>query len=436
MPTAYWRDEYNALPASIAGVPFHVDKVDSTVGRRDVIQRFPGTNATRLQELSEEADTFTISGYLIGRDYHVQKRALEAEFRRPGAKLLVHPYRGRLMVLIDGPLTTADEIARGGQCTVSFRCVLFRDASTEGAVSSPVDVVRSAATVARETAQERLGDRMASLLADGIASALSGRLDTVQELLTDTVGSALSVSSEVSMVVVGSLSTMTDIAMGLTATPSSLLGHVAKVTRSVVNAPFVVESAALGEFETMTNGQRVAAMIGVGHRLASQDTGLVELAPACLDDGAPAPVTPTQVDILNAQCVTSIVRCEAALAIAEAMSRMLPESRAQAAEVLAVVDRLLMGVDGTDPDAVLRAVDPLTFEALTAARAALYSLLMDASLRLPGVRVYIVTSDTSGPLLAQLLFGDSTRWLELYERNDIGNPLFIPAGTSIEYLER
>ncbi|MBC7171067.1 MAG: hypothetical protein H5U40_01490 [Polyangiaceae bacterium] len=80
-------------------------------------------------------------------------------------------------------------------------------------------------------------------------------------------------------------------------------------------------------------------------------------------------------------------------------------------------------------------MDSDVFEALANLRAATRVFVDDSARTLPEVRVHVVASNTSAVLLAQVLFGNAAKWVELVERNGIGNPLFITAGTSVEYLE-
>jgi prophage DNA circulation protein len=434
MPTAYWRDEYESLPAAIGGVPFRMERAQTSVGRRNAIQKFPNTPAIREHDQGEETDAFGVNGYLVGRDYHIQKRNLEAVFKQAGPKLLVHPYRGRMLVLIEGVLEITEDKKRGGYCDISFKCHLYRESTERLEFTTPADAAEIAAAGARTAATASMAEQFA-LDDESRLDAFMERVEAFQTLVTDSVGLALSVTSEVSSTIVGITGELIGDVASLASVPMEMLQLIGNATRAMINAPFNVGDSILDNLDALSDGEKILAMLGIAQRLTDSDSGLEPLTPGALAAEPSDEDTVSTIDMRNAQALTAMVRTEAAACIVEAILNTDPESVTQAQEVLAGLERLICGVDGYDPDALFRAVDDVTFAALSDLRATARTYVNVKSVTLPEILTYEVPGDTCALLLAQKLLGDASRWEEIVDRNDLADPLFISAGTVIEYLE-
>ena len=175
-------------------------------------------------------------------------------------------------------------------------------------------------------------------------------------------------------------------------------------------------------------------MLGIAGRFVRLDE--IDLEPLTEQalSGEPSDAdTDAQAIARNAQALTACLRAEAAAAIVEAVLVTKPDSTTQAADILERVNQLMLGeVDG-DPDALLFAVDADSLVALSDLRAALTRYLASLT-SLPTIETYEVPAQTNAIMLAQLLLGDATRYDEIVSRNQLLDPMFIAAGTEIEYL--
>ncbi len=97
-----WRDgirkvivngiEY--VGASFRGVPFFVESVEDSGGRRVVVHEFPLRDDPFVEDLGDGSQGFRFDGYVIGDDYLAQRDQLIEACRKAGPGELVHPYRG------------------------------------------------------------------------------------------------------------------------------------------------------------------------------------------------------------------------------------------------------------------------------------------------------------------------------------------------------
>lgn len=86
-----WRDSLR--PASFRGVTFHVEATSKAGGRRGVTYEFPFRDAPADEDLGRRARRFSVSGYVLGEDYHLQASALEGALNA-GTGQLVLPTGG------------------------------------------------------------------------------------------------------------------------------------------------------------------------------------------------------------------------------------------------------------------------------------------------------------------------------------------------------
>ncbi len=425
----YWRDELE--PASLAGVPFQVESSGATPGRRTAIQEFPGTEFVRGQDLGPKAKRYSISGYLIGRDYHQQRARLEAVFDRPGPHLLVHPYRGRMHVLIDGDPDFQESKDKGGHCAVAFKAV--RASTDDGrAIESLTDAATGAVDTARSTTASALASQVTGLDDPATKSSFLAKVADVQADISSAIGASLDPSDVSGAAVLAAIASMTSAVSAAIATPLNAFDAIMSTIELVIDSPMKGASSIESAYGELTNGQRIDRMLAIARRFASPESGLEPLTSGIMN--AAPPTTIAAIQTRNAQTITIAVRVRAVASIVDTIASTKPDSTAQALAVRGAVENLLIGASDGDPDSLLYAADAETFAALSDLRATCARLLNDLALELPSVATYEVPSETNALVLAQKLLGDASRWGELAARNDLADPLFIPAGTIVEYL--
>ena len=144
-----WRDNYRA--ASFRGVAFYVESADSTHGRRQAVHEHAQRDVPYTEDLGRKAREFSVSGYLIGAEYHTQRDELIKACETAGPGVLVHPYRGEMTVTCRG-LGVSESSGEGGMCLVKLTFLESGEASypsakvdTANAISAKGNAVTASA---------------------------------------------------------------------------------------------------------------------------------------------------------------------------------------------------------------------------------------------------------------------------------------------------
>ena len=148
-----WRD--NLRPASFRNAGFESSGNGLRHGRRGAHREYPGRDKGWVDDLGLKDAAFSMDGYVIGEDWIAKRDALEAALVQPGAGELIHPTRGRLLVVPDpqSPFSVRESSRemRMARFTMSF----IHAADTPQAPSASDAIgqrTEAAATALRETA--------------------------------------------------------------------------------------------------------------------------------------------------------------------------------------------------------------------------------------------------------------------------------------------
>lgn len=125
-----WREQYQ--PGSFRGASFRTEGHERSGGRRIATFEFPGRDAPLTEDLGRRARGFSIDCHVIGADYRAGRDALSDALEAPGPGLLIHPWHGQMMVVVQ-EFTAAETTEEGGFC--SFR-ISFAEAGQP--VSAPL----------------------------------------------------------------------------------------------------------------------------------------------------------------------------------------------------------------------------------------------------------------------------------------------------------
>lgn len=118
-----WRDDLRKVTmsdgrvligASFRGIPYFVESVERSGGRRTVTHEFPLRDNPTIDDLGRKARPFRDEGYVLGDDYLSQRDALLSALEDvAGPGELVHPYYGVRRVICESA-TVRESIAEGG----------------------------------------------------------------------------------------------------------------------------------------------------------------------------------------------------------------------------------------------------------------------------------------------------------------------------------
>ncbi|MFB8828727.1 DNA circularization N-terminal domain-containing protein [Azotobacter sp. CWF10] len=147
------------------------------------------------EDLGRRAREFTITGYLVGENYHLERDTLIEVCETPRPGLLVHPYRGELTVVCRG-LAVNETSQNGGLCRVSIAFLEAGEASYPRAVTDSVNAISRAGNSVISAAQAGFVERF---LTDGfpgfVLKAATQRLQALTDFLAAPGGSTWPASS-------------------------------------------------------------------------------------------------------------------------------------------------------------------------------------------------------------------------------------------------
>jgi prophage DNA circulation protein len=145
-----WREDLRRVTidgkqlvgASFRGVPFLVETVEVSTGRRIVVHEFPLRNDPFVEDLGRRARRFRVDGYVIGDDYLAKKNALLTALEAEGPGELVIPYYDVRRAIGD-TVGVRETRADGGMAVFALE---FTETPTQAPV--PTEDVDSASEVA------------------------------------------------------------------------------------------------------------------------------------------------------------------------------------------------------------------------------------------------------------------------------------------------
>ena len=415
-----WKDRL--VPADFDGAPFKVMSADRKAGRRTTVQEFPGRRRVEVDDQSGEEEggdalEFTVQAYLIGSNYDFDRDVLERALTAGGVRPITIPWRGTKNVTIHGPVTTRETKSEGGYCTVNFTCIEdvpetpFTRVDRRAALRSQSD---AAVTVAKADLVDRLD-------VAGLPSANRTSAITALTTASDAMATASARVSNAAGVANGAARTITDFAdaaEGLLETPEQL----------GTDLPAAV-SASLG---AATTGLAVLRAAGAGPLRLARYTDLAINAALDVFGFADDLATVSEVTAngeREADNRRALVDATRVIAMAEGcrlLTTLTFESNAQAR---ATRSRMV-----DECDAALDDAGDGVFDTVRALRAAMVSHLDEVASTLPELRTYTTERMTSAAEVAHYIYGDGGRADEIADRNGIGRPLFIAAGTTLELL--
>lgn len=274
-----WREDLRRVSlagrtligASFRGVPFLVETVELSTGRRLVVHEFPLRDNPFIEDLGRSARRFRVEGYVIGDDYLAQKNALLTALEAAGPGELVLPYY-EVKRAIGETVSTRETRSEGGLAVIAIDFV-----ETPAQSLTPTEVVDSveqvaasadaAVTATKAEFEERYDPdglpafalESASSALSGAAAALGGTLAPVaaiagatQELATLTGQVALLTATA------SSLARQPDeVVDAFLATISGLAGTIAAAPGGVMDALIDAYATDLGPAVAETTATRV-----------------------------------------------------------------------------------------------------------------------------------------------------------------------------------
>jgi prophage DNA circulation protein len=142
------------MPASFAGVRYHVEQQARSGGRRVVLHEYPKRDTPYAEDMGRAATRYQVTGYLIGPSYHLVKRALMQALDNGQGGTLVDPYLAEPKLCLCERYNVTETRERGGYCTFEMTFVeIGSPGNTPEQVSSAFQTQSSAQDTSASAAE-------------------------------------------------------------------------------------------------------------------------------------------------------------------------------------------------------------------------------------------------------------------------------------------
>lgn len=448
---------------SFRGVEFFVDTAESSVGRRTVTHKFPGKDLPMIEDLGKLARRFRLECFVLGDDYFTERDALIREFELGGSGPLVHPYWGNTIVTVDGPVRIRETPKEGGIARISVNVVrsdvediqptvapdteqAVNDAADEAddATSEQfqgVEVADDATSTARADQFKRgdIPDEDAWTVFGVIEHVRDQALARAQEITTlltkvnRYVNAVTNQIDDVEDLVDNFNDQLTDLILTPVELVNEVRGLVSKTLAKVLTYEgvwnrYVTEAERFFNPAATPEASPTAATPDSGGRLNDILKKTFEDFTSFGDDFAAVTGT-TPMELIeegNQNALAVMVQSTSVIEICRTVVQFQFGSFDEAITMRDLLAEYLETLAQTSGD--------LTYRSLTDLRTAVSRHLTSAAEDLPKLVKYTPKINAPALVIAQQLYGDSRKDVDIITRNNIRNPLIVSGGQELEVL--
>ena len=403
-----WRDLLQ--PASFRGAQFKVESTSGEIGRRNVIHEYPQRDLPLAEDLGRKARGFTLEGFIIGEGYMSGRDELIGAVEKSGSGELVHPYRGRIQVVVVS-CRVSESTAEGGMARFSL-------AFTEsGETVNPPPRADTGAEIdyaAYAVQVEAEGDFFDNFSVEGLQDFVSTE---AMASVTDALKAVQTAAND--LLSGGLLPEFTNQLFSMVNSASSLIRLPVSLAAGLVN--------------------QVSALAGIANNPLSALSGLRALftygstATPVHNSIPPSLAAPNVIytasrgqQAANQAAVIALIQRAAVIEAAKVSAKITPASYGEAITLRNELADKLEVLAETAPDAV--------YLAMTALRIAVIVDLTTRAADLSRTVSYTVPGTLPALVVSHRLYGDVARADSIVARNHIHHPGFVPGGRAIEVL--
>lgn len=400
--------------ASYEGIQFDVDSATLSFGRRTVTHEFPQRDAPYVEDLGKATRQFSIQGFIVGDDFIDRSKRLidkiESQVgtdRRANHGKLVHPWLGSLDVTpIDSPSITYDRAKRF--CTFTLTFLEAGNESTKKTTSWANQLLSKADAL------------YAKIFGDWTPDKIAGIVDDVTSQI-NSCAAVLSNCQFAQMFNLGNdiLEMGHDIATSLynkkEQARSSLLGALGLSQYAQSTTDWKLASIKCTDAITLPvlKPVNVASSTGTSKKLSDK-----ERINEAVDE---IKKNFRFVLIANAMGAISMIGEDNDVDTDSNSKKTLSDE-----QILKIRNNLL---DAIDAEMLIQGTDDnQDYLDLVDSYVAVYKFLTEKLNGDSGIETVTLKQSEPSFVLAYDKYGDSTRADEIAERNDVINPLFMPAG--------
>jgi len=181
-----WRDDQKEF-GKLDGKKFIYENVNDSGGADGVIHRIATSGRPVYEGISEGEESFDIVARFVGEDYLVDMDDFIEILRKPKTHKFEHPYRGTFrQVALDGEYSLSNSRSNGGMCEFRFKLVVTEDQAFPLIRDASFDLLNQVGTIGLATAAMRVVEgkiQAAMNLTEAFGSAVTGFADQASALL-------------------------------------------------------------------------------------------------------------------------------------------------------------------------------------------------------------------------------------------------------------
>ena len=400
--------------ASYEGIRFDVDSATLTFGRRTVTHEFPQRDAPYVEDLGKATRQFSIQGFIVGDDFIDRSKRLidkvESQVgtdRRANHGKLVHPWLGSLEVTpIDNPSITYDKAKR--ICTFTLTFLEAGNESTKKTTSWANQLLSKADALYAKIFGDWTPDKIAGIVDDvtsqinSCAAVLSNCQfaqmfnlgNDIQEMGHDIATSLYNKKEQARSSLLGALG-LSQYAQSTTDWKLASIKCTDAITLPVLKPVNVASST--GTSKKLSDKERINEAVDE----IKKNFRLVLIA--------------------NAMGAISMIGEDNDIDTDSNSKKTLSDE-----QILKIRNNLL---DVIDAEMLIQGTDDnQDYLDLVDSYVAVYKFLTEKLNGDSGIETVTLKQSEPSFVLAYDKYGDSTRADEIAERNDVINPLFMPAG--------
>lgn len=413
-----WRDTYR--PATFRGAAFFVESADSSHGRRQAVHEAAQRDIPYTEDLGRKSREFGVTGYLLGKEYHLARDELIKACEMAGPGVLVHPYRGEMTVVCRG-LNVSESSAEGGKCTISLTFLEAGEASYPSAKVDTINAISAKGNLVTEVAKAGF---VADFVTTGFPAYVAQAAEAGVQSFSDFMASpSFNFTSDIQAAsdFYSEAKGIGESAFDLIQQPLALVNKVTGIVGSIRSA---FGSNALGMLMNLVDAY------------TSSDA-----------DKPSSTTTPSrQQQTTNTRAFAAVIRQTAVAEAAKAAvvtqvttvttspkntsTNASPTRYDSHQDAIAVRDQL---TDRLDTESEATKSDE-AYVALTDLRTTVIQAVPNPDQALPKLVEYRLRQTLPSLLVAYQLYGDASRSDDLVSRNDPRHPGFMIGGRSIEVL--
>lgn len=398
-----WREEWK--PASFRGIRFYVDTADASFGRRNSVHEYPYKDTPYVEDLGRKSKTISFNAYFLGDNYiRERNRLIQVIESNTTPGTLIHPTLGTLQVKPTDNCSISDNGRQGGKGLIRLEFVeagentfpavsLFTDSGVFNLYDVIQESLKSAFPEVYKVAQ------LSGFVVNSAIAITQQYIDQFREV--KNIGPKIAgKASDFKR----NLATFEDNLNILAASPSDLIDSIS----DLFNDFDAIFSNPSDKYEASKQFQAFTATYEP------------------IDRQTPSRIQETANNDQIIESMRSFSLAVMAKATAEETFTSKTEVKNRRDEILNIFGDRIENAGIAEQNQVRKDMILL--------RSATVGYLDQSSTTLPDIKTVSYNDTIPAYLIANELYGDSLRYEEIINDNNIKHPLFVPMGQSLDVL--